>query len=218
MSIQNNVDFLEKLLSFAIGKEKAKIDAEKICNAFPMPLDLTCTSAQVLQNISGCRENTAAFMRLLASISARRITDEFKAGKKYSKNEIERYICALLFTLTVESVYMISFDKNGRLLAADLITEGTVNSSAFLPRKMVDMALKRKAASVILAHNHPSGNPVPSDNDVSVTLLAESVLADSRVRLDAHYITVGFDFIDCFEYIRAEKSKEKISFSSVNPK
>ncbi len=88
------------------------------------------------------------------------------------------------------------------MISTDLITEGTVNSSAFLPRKMADIALRKKAASVILAHNHPSGNLMPSDNDIAVTLLAESVLRDAKVKLDAHYITVGFDIKDCLKEIK----------------
>ena len=192
----DDLKYLEKLLSFGAGA-KALSDAEKISQSFIVPTDVASTSSHVMQNLSGCSEQSADFIRLVASLTSRRITDNYKNGKKYSKKEIEAYVSALLFHLSVESVYMISFDKNGKLLSTDLITEGTVNSSAFLPRKMVDIALRKKAASVILAHNHPSGNPLPSDNDIAVTLLAQSVLRDARVKLEAHYITVGFQIHDC---------------------
>lgn len=201
MQSLNNREYLEKLLRFACGN-KCETDAAKISEAFASGADIASTGAHVLQNLSGCTEQTADFIRLVAALTSRRITDNFKIGKKYSISEIERYVCALLFHLEVESVYMLSFDKNGKLLSADIITEGTVNSSPFLPRKMADIALRRKAASVILAHNHPSGNLTASDNDVSVTLLAESVLRDANVRLDAHYITVGFDIFDCLKEIK----------------
>lgn len=201
MQTVDSKKYLEKLLSFGVGAN-AQSDAEKIYGAFSSSADVASTSTHVMQNLSGCSEQSADFLRLIAALSSRRITDSVKNGKKYSSEEIERYVCALLFHLDVESVYMISFDKNGKLISTDLITEGTVNSSAFLPRKMADIALRKKAASVILAHNHPSGNPLPSDNDIAVTLLAESVLRDAKVRFDAHYITVGFDINDCLKEIK----------------
>ena len=201
MQLFDNKEYLENLLSFGVGN-KACSEAEKINKTFLSGADIASTSSHVLQNLSGCNEQTAEFIRLVSAVSSRRITDKFKSGRKYSREEIERYVCALLFHLTVESVYIILFDKNGKLLSAELITEGTVNSSAFLPRKMVDIALRKKAASVILAHNHPSGNPLPSDNDIAVTLLAESVLRDASVKLEAHYITVGFNICDCLKEIK----------------
>ena len=216
MHILDNVEYFENLLSFVVGRDSAKSDAEKILGAFTSPADIANTHTVVMQNISGCSERSTEFIRLLAALNSRRITDNFKSGRKYLKSDIERLICALLFPFTVESVYMISFDKKGKFIAFDLITEGTVNSSAFLPRKMVDLALKRKAASVILAHNHPSGNLEPSDNDVSVTLLAESVLNDTHIRLDAHYITVGFTFTDCLEYIKKQAKNHTAEILSVN--
>ena len=94
---------------------------------------------------------------------------------------------------------MFSFDKGGKLISADLLSEGTINSSAFLPRKMLDFALRRKAKSVIIAHNHPSGNPLPSENDIVVTLLAKEILNDAQIELSAHYISVGFSIYNCLE-------------------
>ena len=196
MSLNDKAAYLEKLLSFSVGS-KAEDEAERILSSLPSMADIASVSSVVVQNLSGCSEQAAEFLALVAAISSRRVTDEFKPGRKYSSEEIKKYICALLFHLSVESVYMISLGSNGKLIATDLITEGTVNSSAFLPRKMADIALRRKAASVILAHNHPSGNPLPSDNDISVTLLAESVLGDVRIKLAAHYITAGFNIHDC---------------------
>lgn len=216
MQAQGNKEYLEKILALAVGGARAPEEAEKLINTFSSASDLANTSSDVMQNLSGCSEQTADFVRLLASLSSRRITDEFKNGRKYSKSEIERYVCALLFHLTVESVYMISLDKSGKLISTDLITEGTVNSSAFLPRKLVDIALKKRAASVILAHNHPSGNPMPSDNDISVTLLAQSVLNDAHVTLGAHYITVGFCIFDCLDSIR-KASESDVVVSKINP-
>ena len=215
MCSNDKIKYFEELLSFAVGG-KAEEEAKRILSTFVSNTDIASSGSEILQNLSGCSEQSADFITLMAAISSRRVTDEFKPGRKYSTSEIERYVCALLFHLSVESVYMISFNQSGKLIASDLLTEGTINSSAFLPRKMADIAIRRKAASVILAHNHPSGNPLPSDNDVSVTLLAESVLRDAHVKLDAHYITVGFNIHDCLLDIKAMIGRKE-NVSRVNP-
>lgn len=201
MQYNSNEEYFCKLLSFLHKGKNASVEAEKLTKTFSSGASLASANANVLERLSGCSEGTADFIRLLAALGSRRITDDFKPGRKYSKAEIQRYVCALLFHLPVESVYMISFDKSGKLISTDLITEGTVNSSAFLPRKMADIVLRKRASSVILAHNHPSGNIMPSENDVAVTLHAQSVLSDAHVKLDAHYIVVGFEILDCMERI-----------------
>ena len=203
MQYNSAEEYLRKVLSFTVNEKTASEEAEKITKVFPSGASLASADANVLVNLSDCNEKTADLIRLLSALGSRRITDEFKPGRKYTREELERYICALLFHLPVESVYVISFDKNGKLISADLITEGTVNSSAFLPRKMADIVLRKRAASVILAHNHPSGNIMPSENDVAVTLLAQSVLNDAHVKLDAHYVVVGFDILDCMGHINS---------------
>lgn len=215
MCSTDKTKYFEELLSFVAG-DKAEEEARRILSAFVSTSDIASSSSDVLRNLSGCSEQSAEFISLISAISSRRITDEFKPGRKYSPSEIEKYVCALLFHLSVESVYMISFSQSGKLISTDLLTEGTVNSSAFLPRKMADIALRRKAARVILAHNHPSGNPLPSENDVSVTLLAESVLRDAHVKLEAHYITVGFTIHDCLLDVKAMLERKE-NVLSVNP-
>ena len=215
MQLSDNGKYLCELLSFAAGV-RAPEDAEKIIKTFVSPADVASTSSEIVQTLSGCSEQTADFLSLVAAISSRRVTDDYKPGRKYSTAEIKKYVCALLFHLNVESVYMISFDRSGKFIGSDLITEGTVNTSAFLPRKIVDIALRRKAASVVLAHNHPSGNPLPSENDVTVTLMAESVLRDAHVKLNAHYINVGFSIYDCLEDAKI-MSKQAENVAKIDP-
>ena len=215
MQSSDKINYLSELLTCAGAPPE---DAKRVLSAFTTPADIACAGQDILKNISGCSPETAELLNLVSTLSSRRVTDEFKPGRKYTTEEIKRYVCALLFHLSVECVYMISFNSSGRFIAADLITEGTINSSAFLPRKMADIALKRRASSVILAHNQPSGNPLPSDNDLTVTVLAESVLRDAHVKLEAHYINVGFLIHDCLldAKIMDERSKSVSKIEPIN--
>lgn len=64
---------------------------------------------------------------------------------------------------------VLFLDAKHRLIAHDFIFTGTVHGSAVYPREIVKEALRRNAVAVILAHNHPSGDPEPSQADLAIT-------------------------------------------------
>ncbi|HQD76774.1 MAG TPA: JAB domain-containing protein, partial [Bacillota bacterium] len=60
-------------------------------------------------------------------------------------------------------------NTRNQVIGVDRVSVGTLNSSAVHPRELFRNAIKRSAASIILVHNHPSGDPTPSREDVEVT-------------------------------------------------
>jgi DNA repair protein RadC len=68
-----------------------------------------------------------------------------------------------------EHLILLSFNTKGRVLGADTISIGTLDSNLAHPREVFLSAIRRHAASVIIVHNHPSGDLEPSDNDEEVT-------------------------------------------------
>jgi len=72
-------------------------------------------------------------------------------------------------TLAVEHMVMVMLDSKHRILGVNTISTGTVNSSLVSPREVFQMALLQGAVSIVIAHNHPSGNPSPSPEDIAVT-------------------------------------------------
>lgn len=68
-----------------------------------------------------------------------------------------------------EEFWALLLDSANRLMSEVKVTSGTLNSSLVHPRECFNEALKQKAASVIFLHNHPSGNPEPSQEDIAIT-------------------------------------------------
>ncbi|MCR5332313.1 MAG: DNA repair protein RadC [Lachnospiraceae bacterium] len=68
-----------------------------------------------------------------------------------------------------EEVHVAYLDLKMRLISSECVYKGTLNRSLFEPREIFSGALKANAAAVIIAHNHPSGSPVPSETDISST-------------------------------------------------
>ncbi len=71
--------------------------------------------------------------------------------------------------LDYESLRVICLNTKHKVLAVEEVTRGTLNESLFHPREAYRPALARQAHAVILVHNHPSGNPQPSEADLAVT-------------------------------------------------
>ena len=64
---------------------------------------------------------------------------------------------------------LLLLDSGMHLIEEHILSKGTVNASLISPREVFICALQAQAAGVMLLHNHPGGNPVPSDNDFKVT-------------------------------------------------
>lgn len=68
-----------------------------------------------------------------------------------------------------EHYFLISLDARNRFIGIDKVSEGVLDASLVHPRETFEMAIRRHAAKIVVAHNHPSGDPTPSDDDVIVT-------------------------------------------------
>lgn len=138
-------------------------------------------------------KSAATYLKLVAALAARRVADRLTFGKKHTDAEILDYFKAIFFALSVETVYVMSLDKSGRTISCDKAGEGTVNGINVLPRRIVEIAKRVGACSVILAHNHPGGYAVASDDDVVGTAVLRELLYSAGVELIAHYVIAGAD-------------------------
>ncbi|WP_084251622.1 RadC family protein [Kosmotoga arenicorallina] len=79
------------------------------------------------------------------------------------------YLCHDMTLLEEEAVRVISLDSKLNLSGYDTISLGTIDSSLLHPREVFKQAIKKAAAAVIVVHNHPSGDPTPSIEDIKIT-------------------------------------------------
>ncbi len=143
-------------------------------------------------------QNIAIYIKTVSALAGRAITDGFKLGKKHTDEEIRRYVLSKFTDKSVETVLSLSLDGAGRVISADFLGEGIVNYSTIMPRKLLDISMKRGAAGVILAHNHPGGEAKPSEADIATTAHLASVLNCSGIKIIGHYIVAGkeIDFLE----------------------
>lgn len=184
--------YLRRMLSPACrpGKLDAAVDA--------LMQMYGCSPSRVLsgdiRRLSACPEvglNLAVYIKLITAVAARRITDAFRFGLPHTEAEVREYLTYLFVGDSVESIYLLMFDKSMRAVAAERVSVGAVNSSEVNARRMLEVMTNRGAVCAVIAHNHPGGTTAPSDADLRVTETLHSAFRAAGFRLLAHYIVAG---------------------------
>lgn len=177
---------LNKILSFATGASSDA--AAAIIKRYRNYQTLAVTEYDELAKMQSVGADAAMLVKIAYFLSARAEVDKFKLGVAHSEEEILDYLRALFYCIPNETVYALLLDAQGRVTLSELLSEGTVNAAAVLPRRVLELAVKGGARSVILAHNHPLGYPTPSVEDVETTHTLKKMLESTGRELLAHYV------------------------------
>jgi len=100
----------------------------------------------------------------------------------------------------VEEFWALAFDSDRNLLAADCLFRGTVDSCFFHPRDLFRFACRNNASSLLIAHNHPSQNPLPSDEDRTITNTINKASKILSIPLVDHLIITDQEIFSFLEH------------------
>ncbi len=181
------VEYLTRLLSFVLH-DGAEQTAARLVEKYGR-LDLLASARREdLIEIEGMTESAVNLLTVNVALTSRRITDGFEFGIKHTDGEIADYFIGLYYGAAVETVYMLILDKRGRVMSLEYMGEGTVGASDVYPRKLLETAVRNRAAAVIIAHNHPRGRGIPSDDDKYTTERLMRLFGNAGIELLAHYV------------------------------
>lgn len=108
-----------------------------------------------------------------------------------SPKQVRDYLCLRLGNLTREVFFVLFLDAQNRVVTTEEMFSGTLTQTSVYPREVVKRALHHNAASVIFAHNHPSGIAQQSQADELITKQLKAALALVDVRVLDHFIVAG---------------------------
>jgi len=133
-----------------------------------------------------------AQLQAVMELARRAIGEQLQAGASLSSPElVKRYLRIKLGGQRHESFVVLFVDVKNRLIADKELFRGTLSHTSVYPREVVKAALACNAASVILAHNHPSGTPEPSEADLHLTRSLKQALALVEIRVLDHFVVAG---------------------------
>jgi DNA repair protein RadC len=152
------------------GKSVLEISQDLINNEKNLAL-LATRSVQSLTKISGIGNDKAATLAAAFELS-RRILSQTKwySNKKItSPQDIADFFIPILRDEVKEKFIVVCLNSANKVIKHETISVGSLNSSVVHPREIFKVAIDNNSASIILIHNHPSGNPEPSNEDIRIT-------------------------------------------------
>lgn len=142
-------------------------------------IQLADRSLHELKQIPGIGRVKALQLQCICELAKRIVSGKPLIGNQISSpEEVAAYYGTSLKNNKKEVLILIILDTKNRVIAEEVLSLGTINSSIADPREIFLCALKHQAVSIILLHNHPSGDPEPSAEDIKIT---ERVLHAGRL-------------------------------------
>ncbi|MCX7794762.1 MAG: DNA repair protein RadC [Thermodesulfovibrionales bacterium] len=185
----HDYEVLELLLTYAIPRKDTKPVAKTLISKFRTIQDVLDAPLDELSKVEGLGENSALFIKTI-----REIISEYFKGRAFSQrsfrtiDDLVDYLKAVIGGSSNEIVHVLYLNSKNELIHSENLSEGTVSEAVVFPRKIVEGALKHKATSVILAHNHPGGLPEPYESDDRLTDAVRNALKTVDVMLQEHVI------------------------------
>lgn len=203
---------LEFLLCYSIPRIDTNGIAHDLINRFGGLENALDADIEELMKVPGIGENSALLLKTIPLLCSRYATNKlrpricFQSTQKAAEFFIEYYL-----SKNKEIVSALLLDNAGCLICHTELHEGAVNSSNVNARKLAQIALGYNAASVILAHNHPSGDPTPSDADLYTTKQLMKAFSGIDLTLKAHIVVAGDRYVDAVKVVE-ENAKYEVRY------
>ena len=187
-------ELLQLILGRGVAGESVAITAQKLLSHFGSLQKLSEASIEELSSIKGIGLAKAAQIKAAFEIGRRLSTQapSYKSKELTDPEKVYRLIKSKLRDYHKEHFYIIALNSRNYSIAE--VSVGSLNASIVHPREVFAEAIKNKAASVVFAHNHPSGDPEPSEDDL---LLTKKLVESGKIlgiEVFDHIIVVKDDF------------------------
>jgi DNA repair protein RadC len=187
-------ELLEILLGLAIPRRDVKEKAKDLLREFGGDLwSLVRAPAERLEQLD-LSETVIVALRAIGEMGERGLKAQVKDRPVISHwEQLLAYCKAAMGAEREEQFRVLFLDNKNRLMADEIQNRGTINHTAAYPREVVRRALDHGAAAIILVHNHPSGDPTPSQADIKLTKDIAAAAQPLGIRIHDHLIISRHD-------------------------
>lgn len=192
-------EILEMVLTYAISRRDVKPIAKDLIKKFGDVSSVIGADINELTKVDGVGMETATLIKLLQKTASLAAKTEMKKGHILSTwDKLIEYCTIHMAHKSVEQFRVIFLDTRNKIICDEEQTKGSINQTSIYPREVAKRALDLNATAVILVHNHPSGDPSPSQADIDMTNAVNDALAPLGIKLHDHLI-IGKENIISFK-------------------
>ena len=182
-------EVLELLLGYVILRRDTKPIAKELLQRHNSLRGILDAKPEDLMGIPGIGPGVIDFMHVLQEVMARYAESRIQAKNELCSPEaVAAMARQRLGKLAHEEVWVAFVDNRNRLISWEKFAKGSVNASSVHPRDILEKALAHKASGFIIVHNHPGGDPSPSDSDLIFTQQVEKAARTLFIRFLDHVI------------------------------
>lgn len=183
------LEIIELCLFFSIPRKDVKTSAYLLIEKYKYLYLILGASKEEILSISGLGYQTYLFFQLLLKIIS--YINEEKIYEKesfFSLEDIINYFKWKMCYLTHEEVRILYFNSKNKLIKDELQFTGTINCVNIYPREIIKRCLQIGAVSIVICHNHPSGDVNPSKEDINLTLCLKKITDLLDITIHDHII------------------------------
>ena len=196
----SDAELLALLLRTGLPGKNALQMGQELLDSFGGVAGLLHTGAEALKSIKGLGPAKRAEIVAVLELARRALAAELKEKALFATPQAVRDYLQLQLGSRQHEIFAVLFlDSQHRLIALEELFRGTLTQTSVYPREVVIRALALNAASVVLAHNHPSGAARPSRADEVLTQTLKSALALVDVRVLDHFVVTSTQAVSMAE-------------------
>lgn len=186
---------LELLLFYCVPRQNTNPLAHSLIERFGSVTGVLNATDAELKKVKGVGDGIVQFLHLVRDAGRYCNIKNMEEEGLSSIKECGNYMIPFFDGKRNEVVYLLCLDAKGKVISCKMVGEGSVNSAGVPIRRIVEMALGEGATSVVLAHNHPSGVAVPSDEDRRTTIRLGRALSAVEITLIDHVVVADKDYV-----------------------
>jgi DNA repair protein RadC len=185
----SDYELLEMALFPALPRRDTKPLAKALLKEFGSFAEVVHAPVARLREVDGIGEASINQIKLLAAAASRVAKGEIKRKIALSSwNDVIDYCRSGMAFADKEQFRLLFLDKRNQLIADEIQQTGTVDHTPVYPREVIKRALELSATALILVHNHPSGDPTPSQADIHMTKAIVDIAAPLGISVHDHII------------------------------
>ncbi|MEM9015125.1 MAG: DNA repair protein RadC [Pseudomonadota bacterium] len=185
----HDYELLELVLFRTIPRRDVKPLAKELIAQFGGFAEVIGAPVERLQEMRGVSEAVALDLKILQAASIKIAQERVLERPVISSwNDLLRYCRAAMADEKTELFRILFLDKKNILIADEVQQRGTVDHTPVYPREVVKRALELGASAIILVHNHPSGDPTPSQADIQMTNQIAAAAKPLNIKVHDHLV------------------------------
>lgn len=208
----HDYEVIELLLTLGTPRKDCKDAAKAALKRFKSLQGVLEASPAELEKVKGIGPQNLFGIKLIKAVADRYLKKRLiKKDPLNNSKELFDYLYHSLRDRSQECFEVLFLDAKNRIITTETLFQGTLTGSSVYPREVVRAALNHHAAALIFAHNHPSGDPEPSPEDIAVT--RQLIWACRVMGITVHdHLIIGnnryFSFADSGIIVRMKRKSE----------